>query len=40
MTADWLEALSCHHAFIKGEKYAVFDNFDDTQKMGSAMKAA
>ena len=37
MTADGLEALSCHHAVIKNEKYAEFYIFDDTQKMASAM---
>ena len=39
MTADGLEALSCHHAVIKNEKYAEFYIFDDTQKMASAMNA-
>ena len=37
MTADGLEALSCHHAVIRNEKYAEFYIFDDTQKMASAM---
>ena len=40
MTADGLEASSCHHAVIKNEKYAEFYIFDDTQKMATAMKAA
>ena len=39
MTADGLEALSCHHAVIKNGKYAEFYIFDDTQKMASAMNA-
>ena len=31
MTADGLEALSCHHAVIRNEKYAEFYFFHDTQ---------
>lgn len=40
MTADGLEVLSCHQAFIKDEKYSEFYIFVHTQKMASAMKAA
>ena len=39
MTADGLEALSCHYAVIKDEKYSEFFIFDDTHKMASAMNA-
>ena len=38
MTGDNLEALSCHYAVIKNEKYSEFFIFDDTQKMAQAMK--
>ena len=39
MTADGLEALSCHYAVIKDEKYSEFFIFDDTHKMASVMNA-
>ena len=38
MTGDNLEALSCHYAVIRDEKYSEFFIFDDTQKMAHAMK--
>ena len=38
MTGDNLEALSCHYAVIKNEKYSEFFIFDDTQKMAQSIK--
>ena len=38
MTGDNLDALSCHYAVIKNEKYSEFFIFDDTQKMAQALK--
>ena len=38
ITDDNLEALSCHYAVIKNEKYSKFFIFDDTQKTAQAIK--
>ena len=39
MTGDNLEALSCHYAVIKNEKYSELFVFDDTQKMAQLIRS-